>query len=109
MSERWLAIGVCLMLLHACGGPRYERSESPEARPVVAEDARRAAELEQDLAQAVGCFDAGQLRDQICALRDRICGLAARTPGDPELARYCKDADARCHRARSNVGSRCGP
>jgi hypothetical protein len=108
MSERWLfAIMVCLAL-EGCGAATRERSQSAEAPPVVAEDARRAAELEQDLAAAVSCFDAGQLRDQICALREKICALAERTPGDPELARTCKEAEARCRNARSSVGARCG-
>jgi hypothetical protein len=53
------------------------------------------------------CASACDLGDRICALSSRLCDLAARHPGDGQLAARCGDGEARCASARERIGERC--
>ncbi len=75
------------------------------AKDLTALDQQLGEHLAND--PAARCDQAGELRDQICALAEAICDLAEHHPDRPDIRDRCADGRMRCDRARRVVGERC--
>lgn len=121
MKRRALALLAALAVSHigcavshrAASEPAAPASSEEEAQ-LLADDQRRIQQLEVQLS-AVGssasvptCESACPLIQNICELAGRICQIAQRHPDDAGHAEQCRDAHARCGRARARIEPGCG-